>query len=927
MSLNSPMKFLSKITLGILVFSLLVGPNVELNKLPILSLVDPVYAASALEPFADQVLTIPAGQTQASFVSELFSVDTFYAAQVAWQTNSDAHDAVHFALRTSDQDSWHSLEVDFDAADQVSLPILLSASNAVQLQVNLTDPNGVVSPTVSAIQLHLLNPGTTVTSGLQASADETVITRQQWGADESLRLRSTRDKLRADLAKKKVVVTPAPTTKPVVPSVTPKSDLPKPSESDAYGPNCSILQSKYPQEFKVTNVITTNTTGQEYTWPIAYTSKLRKIVVHHTDMEIKDYDQSGVIDAADYQAAVRSIYYFHAISRDWGDIGYNYLIDPAGHIYEGRAGGDMAIAAHTLCKNNGALGIAMLGTFQDQYPSEPALIALQSLINAKSKEYDIDLTGQGMFYGSLLQNLIGHRDARATDCPGDKLYSLLPSLRQGNLTTTTNIIYSKAASEPVVYGDIPLPPVPPALPTIAETKKVYKSAPVLTSQVVPTIPGESVTLNVQFRNQGNTIWNGDTMLRPTFLPPGITLLKQVKQSEELVSSDNLATFLPQLFIDKSIANSRANIDFYVVPNGSVDLSTSLSKVQIVVGDMPINQDISLNGVAPGNSLQNLVSKNLVAAQLKVSTSSLSNFLVQDIGGEPIEDTPIPLSLRNIRIKLSMPENHSEVSVDGDYQLVVDGIEQQSATRNQKLTIAPESQGLVVQVGATMYHGKVVRVVPKDPQGIITLLNFQHQPDWSKNLNDNQYRGAIEWRIVNSQLTTINDLPLQSYLKGLAEVSNSAPLEKQKVMAIIARSYAGYYLIKDKKFPGMPYDLDDDPNISQKYLGYGYEKRSPAFAAAVLATEGKVVTFQGEIVKTPYFNKSDGRTRSAKEVWGWDNTPYLVSVPDPLCQSQDGKLSGHGVGLSGCGAEEAARRGYSAEKILAYYYPGTLVQSL
>ncbi len=81
------------------------------------------------------------------------------------------------------------------------------------------------------------------------------------------------------------------------------------------------------------------------------------------------------------------------------------------------------------------------------------------------------------------------------------------------------------------------------------------------------------------------------------------------------------------------------------------------------------------------------------------------------------------------------------------------------------------------------------------------------------------------------------------------------------------------------------------------------------------------------MKTPYFNKSDGRTRSAKEVWGWTNTPYLVSVPDPLCKSEDQKLSGHGVGLSGCGADGAAARGYTAEQILHYYYPGTIISTL
>ena len=67
--------------------------------------------------------------------------------------------------------------------------------------------------------------------------------------------------------------------------------------------------------------------------------------------------------------------------------------------------------------------------------------------------------------------------------------------------------------------------------------------------------------------------------------------------------------------------------------------------------------------------------------------------------------------------------------------------------------------------------------------------------------------------------------------------------------------------------------------------------------AVEATSGQIVTYNGESVLTPYFNQSDGRTRSISEVWGYNQLdyPWLVGKNDPYCQGMS--LNGHGVGLS------------------------------
>ena len=86
--------------------------------------------------------------------------------------------------------------------------------------------------------------------------------------------------------------------------------------------------------------------------------------------------------------------------------------------------------------------------------------------------------------------------------------------------------------------------------------------------------------------------------------------------------------------------------------------------------------------------------------------------------------------------------------------------------------------------------------------------------------------------------------------------------------------------------------------------------------AVNDTVGQVLTYNGKLIKAPYFSSDDGKTKSAFEVWGWDE-PYLVSVDDPYCKGKP--LSGHVVGMSGCGAHGMAENGSTYKEILKYYY--------
>ena len=147
-----------------------------------------------------------------------------------------------------------------------------------------------------------------------------------------------------------------------------------------------------------------------------------KVIVHHT------VTSDGADDVA---AVIQSIYYYHAVTLGWGDIGYNFLIDQAGTIYEGRAGGRSVVGGHAFQHNGGAVGIAAIGTFASEPPSPAMLGAYVDLVTWICHSYGIDPRGSGIFVDEELPNVLGHRDANNTTCPGDGLFGQLGALRNG----------------------------------------------------------------------------------------------------------------------------------------------------------------------------------------------------------------------------------------------------------------------------------------------------------------------------------------------------------------------------------------------------------------------------------------------------------------------------------------------------------------
>ena len=144
---------------------------------------------------------------------------------------------------------------------------------------------------------------------------------------------------------------------------------------------------------------------------------------------------------------MRAIYELHAITNDWGDIGYHFLIDEKGTVYEGRYSGDDGIAAHDADGkvvtafhvsgfNSGNLGIALLGNLVDQGPTDAARASLTRLVRALTRFHGVDPEAQVTYTNPVngttkeVSEISGHRDWMETECPGAVMYGELATLRK-----------------------------------------------------------------------------------------------------------------------------------------------------------------------------------------------------------------------------------------------------------------------------------------------------------------------------------------------------------------------------------------------------------------------------------------------------------------------------------------------------------------
>ncbi|MFA5854988.1 MAG: SpoIID/LytB domain-containing protein [Candidatus Gracilibacteria bacterium] len=1009
----------------------------------------------------------PVYEEEKLFVSKVYETDKeFELLGLNWQQSLPIKTSADLEIRFRSIDGiWTDFQpvvADTDGKDgkgeesTLWTYVVTDKSNAFQYRAHLSSDSEMLTPKISNISFDYVSGGETSTIKKLKKmifSDETgTVSREDWGADESLRLSKTYNL----------------------------------DDNSGFESELDVEETATDPEMEIVKRVDTDENGNALLWPEEYPAEVKKIIIHHTA-------SSGTI--SDPEATIRAIYYYHAVTRGWGDIGYNFIVGPDGKVYEGRAGGDGVVGGHASGYNTGSVGISLLGNFEDNPVSKEMMQGLMGLVLREAEKYDIDPDGTGTFRDEKLDNILGHKDVAATACPGKYAYAELTDIRDmvalsiknassknsgtsyayeevgdreltalsvnGEATVTLKLkntgtktwgkdtfLTVNANSESDDIIEIPKDSqkrtafmkqssvAPGKIATFEfdvssemnsglasfdaypvfdgkeKSKKemdlaFYVETPVIEFSTVkidsPSSlkPGESYTITAKLKNTSDFSWENSGANPLVLKVVGSSSLASgtlAKMTESEVKNGETATFTfkikaptkagtytlyfaPEMQGSDAVSNSSAQLsvkvsastDDAIVSEGSSgsDLSFTPGEVKTLYVTVKNNSTkswttsgtgafklvFSSSGGSGSNTLK-AVFKKLSVQKVSPDVSVKAYFTVT----APTKAGSYTLSIKPrtgntslaksaytmkitvakasftettyenpIRIKLT-PESGVGTPIltsDSDFAVYADDELLKVFTYDSSVKVAMSSTAgtgtFSISSGTNKWTKEgPIRLVPEE-NGIMEITTMEQRPAWDIALNDNTFRGTIEVRAVDGETVLINELALEDYMKGIGEVSNSDPTEKIKTIMVAARTYAAYYISGHEKYAGKPYNLDDDPSSSQKYLGYGFELRSPNVTKAVEETEGLVVKYDGELVVTPYFSQSDGiATKSAKEVWGWD-APWLVSVPDTFCDST--VFAGHGVGLSGCGATALARSGKTFEEILKYYYTGVTVEKL
>ena len=299
---------------------------------------------------------------------------SFPATHVAFKWMGPDGTKVFFreVTQTDDRGPWYIAEESHDMEDGVwHYSGLTEVTRMGELEWTAVAPDGRRVDTVSVEYMNTLDgPEVTYTVPATAAAAEgpTIVTRAEWGADESLK----------------------------------------------------------------------STTGscERVFYP------LQQLFVHHT---------AGSNGDSDPYATMRAVYAYHTVSRNWCDVGYNFVIAQDGTIFEGRwarnyapwethnsenASGQAVAGAHVSGYNSGSVGVSVMGNFTNYSLPKVQRRSLVKLLAYEAERHDLDPVARHTYRNpdtGLTRNLpvlAGHRDAGDTACPGDRVYSNLPSIRE-----------------------------------------------------------------------------------------------------------------------------------------------------------------------------------------------------------------------------------------------------------------------------------------------------------------------------------------------------------------------------------------------------------------------------------------------------------------------------------------------------------------
>ena len=394
-------------------------------------------AADAQFPSILPAATDP--QADAALLTDPLEVDRFLVAGFTWTGGADLPEGVRIYLRVRENGTWSpwylNEAADAGRDDRITSgtgEFITGGADAIQASVvggslpaglklalvpsqpqgeevlDADDLKTTEAPPTPVIEDAAMQPQAGRSGALESSAEPT---------GQSTSAVTAQSITPASFSMAETSSLPASTVPAALPVATSANGLPVPVTTRAeWGANASYMS-----------------------WDPDYASA-GHVVVHHT---------AGTNNYSAGQSAsiVRGIYYYHAVTLDWGDIGYNFLIDKYGTVFEGRSGslaapaGRMSVGAHARGVNTGTMGLSMMGDYSSVSPSDAQLSSVGKMAGWFLRRAGItDANGwaglnvwttERYQAGSTISmpRILGHRDVGYTSCPGNVGYSKLGTIR------------------------------------------------------------------------------------------------------------------------------------------------------------------------------------------------------------------------------------------------------------------------------------------------------------------------------------------------------------------------------------------------------------------------------------------------------------------------------------------------------------------
>lgn len=633
------------------------------------------------------------------------------------------------------------------------------------------------------------------------------------------------------------------------------------------------LIATYPNE-QSTDELRESVNGKFLKWPEGIHNNKTKIVIHHTASDYTSLLTWWIVAA---KKQIQDIYKYHTITKWRWDIGYNFLIDPAGNIYEWRAGGAGVVGAHAAWNNTSTIGISLMGNFNIQKPTDEQLQALIQLSTALAKKYKINPTAKVDYfkpsdwppYISTVTSyaVAGHKDdGQATACPWTELYKLLPDIRlqikNGFSSTDVLTQFSGSATVKVFTGlhygtlDTIVFTLPVGLNAVSSCSAISSGLTVSSCVVKKWI------FTLSLKRTSYSSWTNAT-------------IKIMYPSSQGNSGTMIVSF--PLIWKNNLSMAGKELQATYVKNKNISLATS-----------PITK----------------ISHKTFIPELKSYLSGMINVLLYD---------------------LTMNYHRWEITCDGSCLLAID----KAIVKQKSIIIESYDNFLYLSSGENSLSPKQL-IVSSASGWVVKVTSYKRSSyggvprnafRWSLIFKQNPIKNLASGSIDN-KFVIINRLAFADYMKGIAETSDTDNLTKQTLVMMLAKMYALFYKNAENIHPSIPaganYTAIDNPDMYQKYVWAGREKTSKMSVKVLWMIQNSVILYSGYVPMLPYFSCSAWFTRSAKDRRGWTDTPYLQARPDFMpCFD----FKGHGVGLSGKWSQFLAEQGWDLKKILEYYYPG------